>query len=128
MSSCATVPCVEQLHLVLGWIAVAGAIGLLVAAALTATAMTRSYLLLDRAILAQIVTLGAALASGLAVLPVHGGPADPLHYVYALAGLLVAPLVRYATRNAPPSRMGRWQLVAGAILLGVVLRLFMTGG
>jgi hypothetical protein len=118
---------VEQLHLVLGWIAVAGAIGLFVTAAVTATAVTRSYLLLDRGILAQIVTMSAAIVSGLVVLPTHGGPADPLHFVYAVAGLLVAPVVRYATRNAAPSRMGRWQLVAAFVVLGVVLRLFMTG-
>lgn len=128
MCPCATLRWVEQLHLVLGWIAVAGAIGLFVAAALTTTLMTGSYLLLDRAILAQLVTMGVAVATGLAVVPVHGGPADQLHFVYAAAGLVVAPIVRYATRNASAARMGRWQLVAAIVVLGVVLRLFMTGG
>lgn len=88
---------------------------------------TRSYLLLDRAIIAQLGTFAAAMVTGLLVLPIHGAPTDSLHFVYAVVGLVVAPTARYATRNAQAQRMGRWQLVAGVVALGVVLRLFMTG-
>jgi hypothetical protein len=118
---------VDQLHALLAWLAVAGALALLGAAILTASRHDESYRLLDRAILVQVGTLAIAALSGLA-LPVIGSlPRDPLHFLYAAVGLLVAPGVRYATRGSDARAMGRWQVVAGAALLGAVLRLFMTG-
>jgi hypothetical protein len=121
------VPSVDQLHALLAWLAVAGALALLGAAILTATRHDGSYRLLDRGILVQIGTLGIAALSGL-VLPVTGTlPHDALHFVYAAVGLLVAPGVRYATRASDATRMGRWQVVAAAVVLGAVLRSFMTG-
>jgi hypothetical protein len=124
---CATVPSVDQLHAVLAWLAAAGALALLGAAILTATRHDESYRLLDRGILVQLGTLAIAAVSGLAF-PVSGTlPRDALHFVYAAVGLLVAPAVRYATRGSEARRMGRWHVVAAAIVLGAVLRLFMTG-
>jgi hypothetical protein len=121
------VPSVDQLHALLAWLAVAGALALLGAAILTASRRDESYRLLDRAILVQLGTLALAAVSGLAF-PLGGTlPRDPLHFLYAALGLLVAPGVRYATRGADARRMGRWQVVGAAVVLGVVLRLFMTG-
>ena len=120
-------PSVDQLHALLAWLAVAGALALLGAAILTASRQTESYRALDRAILVQVGTLTLVSLSGL-VLPLTGvTPREPLHFVYAAVGLVVAPGVRYATRKAPSRRMGGWQIVAAAVVLGVVLRLFMTG-
>jgi hypothetical protein len=36
--------------------------------------------------------------------------------------------VRAWTRDADDRTKGRWQVVAAAVVLGAVLRLFMTGG
>lgn len=120
-------PSVDQLHAVLAWLAVAGAVALLGAAILTATRRDGSYRLLDRAILVQLGTLALAALSGLAF-PVGGTlPRDPLHFLYAAVGLVVAPGVRTWTRGVDARRMGRWQVVAAAVVLGAVLRLFMTG-
>jgi hypothetical protein len=121
------VPSVDQLHALLAWLAVAGVLTLLGAAILTASRRDESYRLLDRAILVQLGTLALAALSGLAF-PLGGTlPRDPLHLLYAALGLFVAPGVRYATRGADAGRMGRWQVVAGVVLLGVVFRLFITG-
>jgi uncharacterized membrane protein len=121
------VPSVDQLHALLAWLAVVGALALLGAAILTASRQDESYRLLDRAILVQLGTLALAALSGLAF-PLSGTlPRDPLHVLYATVGLLVAPGVRYATRGADARRMGRWQVVGAVVLVGVVLRLFMTG-
>ena len=117
----------DQLHALLAWLAVAGALTLLGAAILTASRRNESYRALDRGILVQVGTLTLVSLSGL-VLPLTGVlPREPLHFLYAVVGLLVAPGVRYATRDAPARRMGRWHIVAAAVVLGVVLRLFMTG-
>jgi hypothetical protein len=118
---------VDQLHALLAWLAVAGALALLGAAILTATRHDESYRLLDRAILVQLGTLAIAALSGLAF-PISGTlPRDPLHFLYAVVGLVVAPSVRAWTRRLDARRMGRWQLVGAAVVLGAVLRLFMTG-
>jgi hypothetical protein len=118
---------VDQLHALLAWVAVAGTLALLGAAILTATGRVSSHLLLDRAILVQIGTMAVAVLSGLAA-PIAGRlPADPLHFLYAIVGLVVAPGIRAWTRSADDRRQGRWQVVAAAVALGAVLRLFMTG-
>ena len=121
-------PSVDQLHALLAWLAVAGAVALVGAAILTASRHDESYRLLDRSILVQVGTLAMAALSGLALPVVSGSlPRDPLHFLYAAVGLLVAPAVRYGTRAGDARRMGRWQVVAAAVVLGAVLRLFMTG-
>jgi hypothetical protein len=121
------VPHVDQLHALLAWLAVAGALALLGAAILTATRRASSHLLLDRGILVQLGTFAVATVSGFAF-PIGGRlPADPLHFVYAIVGLVVAPGVRAWTRRADDRTQGRWQVVAAAVVLGAVLRLFMTG-
>jgi hypothetical protein len=118
---------VDQLHALLAWLGVAGALALLGAAILTATRRVESHLLLDRGILVQLATFAVAAVSGLAF-PIGGRlPADPLHFVYAIVGFVVAPAVRAWTRRADDRTKGRWQVVAAAVVLGAVLRLFMTG-
>ena len=118
---------VDQLHAFVAWLAVAGALVLLGAAILTATGRTQSHVLLDRGILVQLATMVIAAVTGLA-LPVVGRlPADSLHFLYAVVGFVVAPIARYATRAADDRRQGRWQVVAAVVVLGAVLRLFMTG-
>lgn len=114
------------IHVVLAWAAVAAGVALLVVAVATAAGRTASYRALDAAILAQIATTGAAAIAGL-VLPLAGSTIrDPLHLVYAAVALLAAPIGRYAGRG-DARRIGRYAVVAGLVVLGSTLRLFMTG-
>ncbi|MDQ2964767.1 MAG: hypothetical protein M3R57_02845, partial [Chloroflexota bacterium] len=114
-------------HVALAWAAVAAGVALLGIAIATAAGRTASYRWLDAAILAQLTTTGAAAIVGL-VLPLGGYTLrDPLHLVYAVVVLVAAPIGRYAGRGEA-RRIGRYAVVAGLVVLGSTLRLFMTGG
>lgn len=114
------------LHVALAWAAAAAAVGLLVVAIATAAGRTASYRALDTAILVQIVTTSAAAIAGI-VLPLTGSTVrDPLHLLYGLVALGAAPLSRYLGRG-DALRIGRYAVVAGLVVLGSTLRLFMTG-
>ena len=65
------------------------------------------------------------IASGLVVLLTGGHPADPLHFLYAVAALLVLPVVRFWGRleRHRAAVLG----VGGGLLAALVLRLFQTG-
>ena len=116
-----------NLHSVLAWISVAGALVLLATAAGAATGRLSSRMVLDRAILVQMATVAVALLTGL-VLPFAGsGPGDPLHLLYAIVALAAAPLARFYPRYRSMVVLGRWVAVAGVVILGATLRLFMTG-
>jgi hypothetical protein len=118
---------VDQLHDALAWLAVTAALALLGAAILTATGRLGSYRLLDAAILVQLAAAAIATLSGVGVVAAGATPRDPLHFVYAAVTLLATPVTRYATRARGARSMGRWHVVAAAVVLGAVLRLFMTG-
>ncbi len=79
----------------------------------------------DRVILAALALVSVGIATGLVVLLTGGRPADPLHLVYALAALLVLPVVRFW------GRLERHRTVmlgvGGVLLAALVLRLFQTG-
>jgi ABC-type proline/glycine betaine transport system permease subunit len=114
------------LHVALAWVAVAAGVVLLGVAVATAAGRTASYRELDAAILAQLATTGAAAIVGL-VLPIAGSAVrDPLHIVYAVVALVVAPIARYLGRG-DARRIGRFAVLAGLVVLGSTLRLFMTG-
>lgn len=114
-------------HVALAWAAAAAAVALLVVAIATAAGRTASYRALDNAILVQIVTTGAAAIAGI-VLPLAGSTVrDPLHLLYGLVALGAAPISRYAGRRGDARRIGRYAVVAGLVVLGSTLRLFMTG-
>lgn len=114
------------IHVALAWAAVAAALALCVVAVVTAAGRTASYRALDAAILAQIATTGAAAIAGV-VLPLAGFTVrDPLHVLYAAVALGAAPVGRYAGRG-DARRIGRYAVVAGVVVLGSMLRLFMTG-
>jgi len=114
------------IHVALAWAALAAGVALLVVAVATATGRTASYRLLDAAILAQLATTAVAAIVGL-VLPLAAYTVrDPLHLVYAVVALAAAPLGRYAGRG-DARRIGRYAVVAGLVVLGSTLRLFMTG-
>jgi hypothetical protein len=114
------------IHVALAWAAVAAGVVLLGVAIVTAAGRTASYRELDAAILAQLATTGAAAIVGL-VLPIAGLVIrDPLHLVYGVVALAAAPIGRYLGRG-DARRIGRFAIVAGLVVLGSTLRLFMTG-
>jgi hypothetical protein len=114
------------IHVALAWAAVAAGVGLLGVALATAAGRTASYRELDAAILAQLATTAVASIVGL-LLPVTGSAIrDPLHILYAVVALTAAPLGRYLGRG-DARRIGRFAVVAGLVVLGSTVRLFMTG-
>jgi hypothetical protein len=114
------------IHVALAWAAVAAGLAFLAVAIATAAGRTSSYRLLDATILAQLGTAGAAGIAGL-VLPLAGSTIrDPLHVLYAVVAVAAAPIGRYLG-HAETRRIGRYAVVAGLVVLGSTLRLFMTG-
>jgi hypothetical protein len=87
----------------------------------------------DRTVLGVIAVVGLAELLGLLVLAGGERPSDPLHLLYGVAALIALPVAwalgGRAARDAATARARRdaWLAVAAAVLLGVELRLFMTG-
>jgi hypothetical protein len=115
-----------ELHTALAWVAVAGAVAVVLAALPAAAGRTESYRLLDLAILVQIGTVAAAVMAGLLLLP-RGGPADGLHFLYAVVALAGVPAVRYAARDRNVKSMARLVALAGLVVVVSIARSFMTG-
>ncbi|HEY0443418.1 MAG TPA: hypothetical protein VGC90_04265 [Candidatus Limnocylindrales bacterium] len=116
-----------QLHLALAWVAVVAAASTVVAGAILAAGRSRSYALLDKVILVQAVAAAAAGIVGLALVATGGAVRDLLHVVYAAVAVGTIIGTRYAVHSHDPRRAGRWIAVAGVIVLGAMIRLFMTG-
>jgi hypothetical protein len=126
------------LHLILALMATAASLVLVASAMWSAVAGRRSggrrdhRSAVDRVVL---VVLGSAFAAGLIgnVLLVAGSrPADPLHFIYGAAALIVLPIaIWFGARRtrAGSSRVRRdaWTAGGGLVLLGIALRLFATG-
>ena len=116
----------NDLHGTLAVAAAVGIVGFVVAAALTALGVLRTRLWLDRVILVQAAT---GLAAGLAGLgtALARPPSDVLHILY---GALVAlgPLVaRTLVQSQTTRRLGRSLTIVGLVLVGILVRAFMTG-
>jgi ABC-type Fe3+ transport system permease subunit len=101
------------------------AVGLAALAAIASTRPLRR--LIDRLILAVLVVVGIAIASGLLLLVTGHGPTDPLHLLYAVAAFVALPVARFAVPSIRTQRR-MWILVVGAVvLLGLFVRLLQTG-
>ena len=97
------------------------------AGALSSRGNDPSRLLIDRVILVQLLLAAATALAGLVLALTVRGPSDPLHFVYAAIVVGGLPVVRYAVhRRARPS-FGRWIAVAALVVMGALLRSFMTG-
>jgi len=116
-----------ELHAALAWIAVAGAVAVVVAALPAAAGRTASYRLLDLAILGLIGSTVAAALAGLVLLLLGHRPSEALHFLYAVVALAAMPIARYAMRDRSVSRMARFVALAGVIVVVALVRLFMTG-
>ena len=122
-------PALAELH---AWLAVATAVlavALTVVALLLAVGVLRSRRWLDRLILALLVAVAAALLLGPVIAIGRGaGPADPLHFVYAMVALLAVPVARLVAYGRGSTRVGWWVVAGGLVTLGALLRLWATGG
>lgn len=119
---------IADLHRALALVTAAGAVVLVILAAGGRLAGGASRLWIDRAILGLLAVIGLAILSGLALLLGGGGPDDPLHFLYAVAALLTLPVARAWATGDHAGRRWLAMALAGAVLGGVVVRLFMTGG
>jgi hypothetical protein len=126
-------------HQFLGLLAVAATVALLAIAGWSAFARRRSGGLLghrfavDRAVLVVMGFLAANVLLGLVVLGLGARPADALHLLYGPAALACLPvgvwLGRRGDAGGGPRTLRRdvWLIGATVVLLGIELRLFMTG-
>jgi hypothetical protein len=127
-------PSAAVLH---AWLAVAAAIlaagatvlGLL--AGLGRIGGRGARLWMDRMVLGVLAVVGVNQLLGAAVAmfaPGGRGPADPLHFVYAMVALVALPVVRLEAMRRRSTRVGWWVCAGGLVTLGALLRLWATGG
>jgi hypothetical protein len=74
-----------------------------------------------------IILVGMTAAGGLALLVSGERPSESLHFVYAVLAFVVLALRNSLTESAESRRRAIGTLVAAAIALAVVARLFATG-
>lgn len=126
-------------HHLAGWLVVASTAALLGAAAWSWLTGRRSggrvdhRFAVDRLVLVSLAAIAVAVVLGLVVLAGGGRPADPLHLLYGVLACVALPagwaLAGRAGAGSGVTRRGRdaWLTVAAAVLLGIELRLFLTG-
>lgn len=83
---------------------------------------------LDRLILLTLAALVVAAIAGLPLTVLVGVPADVLHLLYGLVGPLILVGGRYLGRSGSVRRRSFFVALASLAVLGVVYRLFTTGG
>lgn len=126
-------------HQFLATIVLAATIGLVAAAISSLLSWRRSAgrtdhrFAVDRLVLVVIALVVANGIVGLVLVAGGPRPADPLHLLYGPAALVTLPLGWWlGRRSGRPSghdrgRIDLWLAVAAIVLLGIELRLVMTG-
>jgi len=130
---------VKDVHVFLGFLAVAATVALLVAGGWSAIAVRRSggtadhRFAVDRLVLVVIAVLATNGLIGLLQIATGQRPADPLHLLYGPAALISLPIGAWLTRRddrggaAATRRREAWMIGAAVVLLGIELRLIVTG-
>jgi hypothetical protein len=130
---------VTDAHQFLGFLSVAATVPLLAVSGWSAISSRRSAgafghrFAVDRLVLVVVALLATNGLLGLLVLGVGGRPADALHLLYGPAALACLPVGVWLGRRgeagvgAMTRRREAWLVGATIVLLGVELRLFMTG-
>ena len=112
------------------WVATAAAVvaGLIaIVGLLDGAGLVRARARLDRlgvvlfGSLLLVVLLGPGLVVGL------GGPADPLHFVYAAVAIAAVPLLRLLAERRGAERAGWWVAAGGIITLLALYLLWQSG-
>lgn len=127
-------------HHVAGWAVVAVTAGLLVGAIWSWLASRRSdgerdhRFAVDRLVLIVLAAVGVAALQGLAVLATGARPGEPLHVLYAVLALVALPVAwalggraAAGARSGERRRRDAWVAVSAVVMLGIELRLFLTG-
>lgn len=113
------------------WLATAGAVvaaALVLLGALDGAGVVDARRWLDRLAIALVALMLGALLLGPAMAIGAGGPADPLHFLFAAVAVLAVPVLRQVAVQRGSARVG-WWVAAGAVLTLVALqRLWATGG
>jgi hypothetical protein len=120
------VTAMNSLHATLAIVAAVGIALFAVAALLTAVGTLRSRVWLDRAL---IVQGSSAVAAGLTGLATFGTrpPSDGLHLLYG-ALIVVGPLAARALAHGQETRrLGRSLTLVALVVVGILVRAFMTG-
>jgi hypothetical protein len=130
---------VTDLHRLLGILAVAATVALLVAGGWSAIAARRSggeadhRFAVDRLVLIVLALLATNGLIGLVQIVTGLRPADPLHLLYGPAALISLPVGAWLSRRsergaaATARRREAWMIGAAVVLLGIELRLIVTG-
>jgi hypothetical protein len=131
---------VKDVHVFLGILAVAATVALLAAGGWSAIAARRSggvadhRFAVDRLVLVVIALLATNGLIGLLQIATGQRPADPLHLLYGPAALISLPFGAWLTRRddrgggaAATRRREAWMIGAAVVLLGIELRLIVTG-
>jgi hypothetical protein len=115
------------LHLALAVGAAVGAAALALVLIVAAFRGTEARLLVDRLILIELVLLSGAGLLGFLLLTSRP-PQDRLHILYGVVALAVLPVVRWYVQSRRGGRRITVLLVGAVVLVGVIVRLFLTGG
>lgn len=110
------------------WLAVAGTGVLLGVVLVGATRRRRFHVVEDRLLIGVFAATALGALSGLALLATGARPVDPLHLLYAAAAPVVLAVARWRASPARPGRAGLWLGAGAAVALGVLFRLWTTGG
>ena len=116
------------LHLPLAVAAAAIAVLTLLVSGYAVVAQDYRRVLIDRLVLAELALLLLAGLTGLVAFASSGRLSDPLHLAYGIAAVAALPIARYLARAGTARRRGGSMAGGSAVLLGLVARLFMTGG
>jgi hypothetical protein len=117
---------VTSAHQLAAFVVLAVALGVVVVGAAAAFGAWRPRLA-DRLILVSLVAVAVAIVTGGVLGLIGARVGDPLHFLYAVAALLVPPVARYLGRMGTPRRRGLAVAVGGLVLAALWLRLSMTG-
>jgi hypothetical protein len=117
-----------DLHRLLAYVVLAAAIALAAVAVGGRVTGRSTRLWTDRVILALLLATAIGTLVGLGLLASGGEPADPLHFVYAIAALATVPVARAWATGTHAGRRWLAVTVAAAVVGGLVYRLFVTGG
>ncbi|HET9614670.1 MAG TPA: hypothetical protein VFP22_07645 [Candidatus Limnocylindrales bacterium] len=126
----------SEAHQIVGDVAFAATIVLVVAAGWSLLAARRTgaqrdhRFAVDRAVLLLVAVVAANVLLGAVLFATGSRPADGLHLLYGAVALVAVP-VGWAVggRGGSRSRLRRdaWVGVAALLLIGIEIRLFMTG-
>jgi hypothetical protein len=115
-----------QIHADTSWLVVGVTAVFTVIAAVCARIGPRPWI--DWALRAVAAVVGLQVLLGLLAYASGSRPRTGLHLLYAVAALVVLPLAKRFSSEAPPAPRAAVLAIGGVLMLMIVWRLFATGG